>query len=73
MSRALATRSRAVGRKSGLSTTAIIIAGLVVLVVWLLIKRQSTGTYQNAETWEIVRNEQGFATKLIVHRDASER
>ena len=54
------------------NTNSWIILGIIVFgIIYLLRTRHAIG-YQNAETWEIIRNEQGFATKLIVHRNATE-
>ena len=53
--------------------TIIIIVLLAGIVVYLIVKNKGAAAqYSNLEKWEIKRDAQGFATEIIVHRQARE-
>ena len=66
--KALAIRKPQLPQGMGL----IVVAGLVALVVWLLMRQKQpiAGTYKNAETWDIAYSPDGLPTKITIHRDA---
>ena len=77
MSKALATRSRAVSRSNRMqiSTTTILLIAGVALFIYILLKRKApapVASYQNAETWSIKYNDDGLPTEIIVRRDAKQ-
>ena len=45
---------------------------IVGLIIWLVMRGKPIAQYKNTERWEIIRNEQGFATEIVVHRDAKQ-
>ncbi len=62
-------------RGTGLSNQTTIIIGLIVagIIVYLLLKNrpaQASSQYSNAETWDVLWNEDGLPVKVTIHRDA---
>lgn len=57
-----------------ISGTTILVGIIFIgLLWWLISKNKSVASYKNLERWEIVRNEKGFTTEIIIHRDATEK
>ena len=54
------------------STTGFLLVLAVAIILYLVLKNKSTGQYLNEERWEIQRDEKGFTTSVIVHRDAKQ-
>ena len=54
------------------SLTLLVGIAVVGLIIWLVMRNKSVAQYKNTERWEIIRNEQGFATEIVVHRDAKQ-
>lgn len=74
-------RSKSVVKQNSMvnSNTMVILVGIAfaAFVIYYLIKKPPVaaaalpaGTYNNAETWEILWSKDGLPTKVIVHREA---
>jgi len=83
MSKALVSRKNNLVRKSnplsvGMSDKTLLIIGAVLvigLILWFVIKRRQTpvAQYQNEESWEVSYNSDGMPTKIVIHRDATQK
>ena len=67
MTKALTTYNPSLARPN---LDLIILIAIIGLVVYFVMKSKGSSQYKNLERWEIKRNEQGFATEIVVHRDA---
>ena len=53
------------------STTMLIGAVLIGLLIWFILKKQpAAAQYNNVESWDVSYNEDGLPTKITIHREA---
>ena len=64
--------SKALTNRNPTSTTNILLFIAAIVIIYFVVKNKSMGQYLNEEKWEIGRDDKGFLTSIIVHRDAKQ-
>ena len=63
--------SKSLTNRNPTSTTNILLFIAAIVIIYFVVKNKG-GQYLNEERWEIGRDDKGFLTSIIVHRDAKQ-
>ena len=67
----LAIRNRnPIAKRGGEVILLLILAGVIIYLLLKARTKQSIGSYQNTETWDLEWSKDGLPTKVTIHRDA---